>query len=67
MNLDTTVLRGLFGRRDSVHDMLRYIKRSGVGGGVKQLGYKEMKSLMLEYPLKYLEFEVIFVKVLRKK
>ena len=52
---------------DSVHDMLRYIKRSGVSGGVKQLSYKEVKSLMLEYPLKYLEFEVIFVKVIRKK
>jgi hypothetical protein len=26
-----------------------------------------MKTLMLEYPLSYLEFEVIFVKVIRKK
>jgi malonyl-CoA O-methyltransferase len=47
--------------------MLRYIKKSGVSGGVKQLGYTEMKTLMLEYPLSYLEFEVIFVKVIRKK
>jgi len=52
---------------DSVHEMLRYIKKSGVSGGVKQLGYKQMKTLMLEYPLDYLEFEVIFVKVIRKK
>ena len=52
---------------DSVHQMLRYIKKSGVSGGVKQLGYKQMKTLMLEYPLNYLEFEVIFVKVIRKK
>ena len=52
---------------DSVHEMLRYIKRSGVSGGMKQLSYKQMKKLMLEYPLSYLEFEVIFVKVIRKK
>jgi malonyl-CoA O-methyltransferase len=52
---------------DSVHEMLRYIKKSGVSGGVKQLGYKQMKTLMLEYPLNYLEFEVMFVKVIRKK
>ncbi len=52
---------------DSVHEMLRYIKKSGVSGGVKQLGYKEMKTLMLEYPLDYLEFEVMFIKVIRKK
>jgi len=52
---------------NSVHEMLRYIKKSGVSGGVKQLGYKQMKTLMLEYPLDYLEFEVIFVKVIRKK
>ena len=51
---------------DSVHQMLRYIKKSGVSGGVKQLGYKQMKTLMLEYPLSYLEFEVIFVKVIGK-
>ena len=52
---------------DSVHEMLRYIKKSGVSGGVKQLGYKQMKTLMLKYPLDYLEFEVIFIKVIGKK
>ena len=52
---------------DSVHEMLRYIKKSGVSGGIEQLDYKQMKTLMLEYPLNYLEFEVIFVKVIRKK
>ena len=52
---------------NSVHEMLRYIKKSGVSGGVKQLGYKEMKTLMLKYPLSYLEFEVMFVKVIGKK
>lgn len=52
---------------NSVHEMLRYIKKSGVSGGVKQLGFKQMKTLMLEYPLDYLEFEVIFIKVIGKK
>jgi malonyl-CoA O-methyltransferase len=52
---------------NSVRDMLRYIKKSGVSGGVKQLSYKEMKTLMLEYSLDYLEFEVMFVKVIGKR
>lgn len=46
----------------SVKEMFRYIKRSGVGGGEKQLGYKETKHLMEKYPLDYLEFEVLFVR-----
>jgi malonyl-CoA O-methyltransferase len=45
----------------SVKEMFRYIKKSGVSGGKKQLGYKEMKLLMESYPLDYLEFEVLFV------
>jgi len=49
---------------DSVHDMLRYIKKSGVSGGVEQLSYSQMKALMVNYPLDYLEFEVLFVKVI---
>ena len=52
---------------DSVQEMLRYIKHSGVSSGVKQLSFKEMKKLMVDYPLNYLEFEVIFVKVNSKK
>jgi len=52
---------------NSVHEMLRYIKKSGVSGGVEQLSYGQMKSLMREYPLDYLEFEVLFVKVLENK
>ncbi len=52
---------------NSVHEMLKYIKKSGVSGGVQQLSYKQMKTLMLEYPLSYLEFEVMFVKVIEKK
>jgi len=46
----------------SVHEMFQYIKKSGVSGGEKRLGYKEVKSLMKSYPLDYLEFEVLFVK-----
>ena len=52
---------------NSVHEMLRYIKKSGVSGGVEQLSYGQMKSLMRRYPLNYLEFEVLFVKVLKNK
>jgi malonyl-CoA O-methyltransferase len=45
--------------------MFRYIKKSGVSGGKKRLGYKEMKALMKHYPLDYLEFEVLFVEAER--
>ncbi|MBU1667607.1 methyltransferase domain-containing protein [bacterium] len=51
---------------NSVHEMLRYIKRSGVSGGSGQLSYKQMKQLMSMYPLEYLEFEVLFVKAIPK-
>ena len=47
---------------NSVLEMFRYIKRSGVSGGSGVLSYKEMKSIMQNYPLDYLEFEVIFIK-----
>lgn len=46
---------------DSVREMFRYIKRSGVSGNRNLLGYKEMKTLMNSYPLDYLEFEVVFI------
>jgi len=49
----------------SVQEMFRYIKRSGVSGGSKQLNYREMKELIKNYPLNYLEFEVIFVKAVK--
>jgi len=49
----------------SVQEMFRYIKRSGVSGGIRQLSYKEMKDLIKNYPLNYLEFEVIFVKAVK--
>ena len=45
----------------TVKDMFSYIKKSGVSGGKKQLTYKQTKELMKNYPLKYLEFEVLFV------
>ena len=46
---------------DSVRDMFRYIKKSGVSSGEKKLSYQETKSLMQNYPLDHLEFEVLFV------
>ncbi len=46
---------------ESVRDMFKYIKRSGVSGSRKVLSLKETKSLMSEYPLSYLEFEVAFI------
>jgi len=51
----------------SVHEMLRYIKHSGVSGGRKQIGYKQIKNLISIYPLDYLEFEVMFVSVSKKR
>jgi len=41
--------------------MLRYIKKSGVSGGRNLLTYKQTKKLMDEYPLNYLEFEVVYI------
>lgn len=46
---------------ESVRDMFKYIKRSGVSGSRKVLNFKETKKLMNEYPLTYLEFEVVFI------
>ena len=46
---------------DSVRDMFRYIKKSGVSGGRNVLTYKQTKKLMDEYPLNYLEFEVVYI------
>ena len=39
----------------------RYIKQSGVSGGRKRLSVSQTKSLIQNYPLAYLEFEVLFV------
>jgi len=46
---------------ESVRDMFKYIKRSGVSGSRKVLSFKETKKLMNEYPLTYLEFEGVFI------
>jgi malonyl-CoA O-methyltransferase len=48
---------------DSVREMFRYIKRSGVSGGRRVLNFSQTKQLMETYPLKYLEFEVVFITV----
>ncbi|MCF6339780.1 MAG: methyltransferase [Sulfurimonas sp.] len=45
----------------STRNMFRYIKKSGVSGTRKILNYKESKKLFNEYPLNYLEFEVVFI------
>jgi len=39
----------------------RYIKQSGVSGGKKRLSVSQTKSLIQNYPLAYLEFEVLFI------
>ena len=46
---------------NSTLDMLRYIKASGVSAGRNALDYKSMKKLIHNYPLDYLEFEVLFI------
>ncbi len=46
---------------ESTREMFRYIKNSGVSGSRKVLDYKQTKKLLNEYPLNYLEFEVVFI------
>ncbi|MBU1900765.1 methyltransferase domain-containing protein [Patescibacteria group bacterium] len=46
---------------ESTRDIFRYIKQSGVSASRKALDYKATKKLMNEYPLNYLEFEVVFI------
>lgn len=46
---------------DSTREMFQYIKKSGVSAGEKKLSFKDTKRLMENYPLAYLEFEVLFV------
>lgn len=50
----------------TTREMFKYIKQSGVSSGEKKLSYKKMKQIMAEYPLDYLEFEVLFIKTSRK-
>lgn len=46
---------------ESVLEMFRYIKRSGVSGGRNVLSFTQTKALMKHYPLTYLEFEIVFI------
>ncbi len=46
---------------ESTRNMFKYIKNSGVSGSRKVLNYKQTKKLMQDYPLNYLEFEVVFI------
>jgi malonyl-CoA O-methyltransferase len=45
----------------SARDMFKYIKQSGVSSGERKLSYTQTKALMENYPLDYLEFEVLFI------
>jgi len=47
---------------DSTREMLRYIKKSGVSGSRNVLSVSQTRALMREYPLEYLEFEVLFLR-----
>ena len=46
---------------ESTTEMFRYIKKSGVSGSRGVLNYKQTKELIENYPLNYLEFEVVFI------
>lgn len=41
--------------------LFRYIKKTGVSGGVKKLTFSQTKALIQNYPYDYLECEVLFV------
>lgn len=42
--------------------MLRYIKHSGVRGRDSKLSVAQVRKLLNEYPLNYLEFEVVYIR-----
>jgi malonyl-CoA O-methyltransferase len=46
---------------DSVREMFRYMKKSGVSAGNNTLSIKDLRSLLKNYPLDHLEFEVVFI------
>jgi len=46
---------------NSAREMFRYIKQSGVSGSRNILNFKQTKYLLLNYPVNYLEFEVVFI------
>jgi len=43
--------------------LFSYIKKSGVSAGERKLGISQMRALMRDYPLDYLEFEVVYINV----
>jgi malonyl-CoA O-methyltransferase len=52
---------------DSTREIFRYIKRSGVSGGEARLGYRQARRVMAEYPLDYLEFELLFASAVPRR
>jgi malonyl-CoA O-methyltransferase len=46
---------------ENTREMFKYIKKSGVSGSRKVLNYKQTKELINNYPLNYLEFEVVYI------
>jgi len=57
-NLTIDILRYRLYFRDTL-SMLRYIKRSGVSGGMRQLSVTQTRHILTHYPLSYLQFEVV--------
>lgn len=51
---------------ENKRELFDYIKKSGVSGGDDKLDFKDAKRLYKEYPLSYLEFEVVFIKAFSK-
>jgi malonyl-CoA O-methyltransferase len=48
-------------RFNSTIEQLRYIKRSGVSGGVRKVSVKKLRDFIKSYDKKELEFEVVFM------
>ena len=44
----------------TTREAFRYIKKCGVSGGERRLGFQESINLFKKYPLDFLEFEVVF-------
>ena len=51
---------------DRKKDLFSYIKNSGVSGETNNLSFKQAKNLYKNYDKNYLEFEVVFIKGLKK-
>ena len=47
-------------------ELFKYIKNSGVSGSKKNLSFEQSKHLYKNYDLGYLEFEVVFVKGMKR-